>query len=182
MQNDRIQHSTTSWMHFTTEPSNGTVQPSSAQTISVQSNGLIKQYFYTFCSRHQSPDSFWVAGVLLRNCNLFALILSILSQGSRGLMVESRTRNRKVVSLSLGPAGIVGGGSECRAFSPSSIPRRGALEQDTEPTTAPRTPEHHCSGCVFTAVCVHFKWVKCRAQVLYVMSRHITTLAVNYFL
>ncbi len=29
---------------------------------------------------------------------------------SYGLMVESRTRNRKVVSLSLGPAGIVGGG------------------------------------------------------------------------
>ncbi len=30
---------------------------------------------------------------------------------SRGLMVESRTRNRKVASSSLGPTGIAGGGS-----------------------------------------------------------------------
>ncbi len=43
--------------------------------------------------------------------------------GSRGLMVESRTRNGKVASSSLVPAGIVGGGSECPALSPPSIPR-----------------------------------------------------------
>ncbi len=30
--------------------------------------------------------------------------------GSHGLMLESQTHNRKVVNLSLGPAGIVGGG------------------------------------------------------------------------
>ncbi len=38
--------------------------------------------------------------------------------GSRGLMEESPTLNRKVASSSLGPAGIVGGGSECTAPSP----------------------------------------------------------------
>ncbi len=42
--------------------------------------------------------------------------------GSLGLMVESRTHNRKVASSSLGPAGIVGGGSECTALSPPTIP------------------------------------------------------------
>ncbi len=46
-----------------------------------------------------------------------------ISRGSCGLMVESRTCNPKVVSLSLGPAGTVGGGSECTALSPPSIPR-----------------------------------------------------------
>ncbi len=34
---------------------------------------------------------------------------------SRGLMLESRTRNPKVAGSSLGPAGIVGGGSAPRA-------------------------------------------------------------------
>ncbi len=57
--------------------------------------------------------------------------------GSRGL-IESWTYNRKVASSSLGPAGIVGGGSECTAPSPQSIPRRGSLELGTEPPTAPR--------------------------------------------
>ncbi len=42
-------------------------------------------------------------------------------------MVESWTLNRKVASSGLGPAVIVGGGSECTALSPPSIPRRGAL-------------------------------------------------------
>ncbi len=31
--------------------------------------------------------------------------------------------NRKVASSSLGPAGIVGGGSDCTALSPPLIPR-----------------------------------------------------------
>ncbi len=35
-------------------------------------------------------------------------------------MVKSQTHNRKVVSSSLGPAGIVVGGSECTVLS--SIP------------------------------------------------------------
>ncbi len=55
--------------------------------------------------------------------------------------------------MNLGPAGIVGEGSECPALFLPSIPRRGVLEQDTEPLTAPRVPQH-CSGCVFTCVCV----------------------------
>ncbi len=76
------------------------------------------------------------------------------------LSEESRTNLRKVASLSLGPAGIVGGGSECTVLSPSSIP-----EQGTEPPAAPRAAQHKwlptapgvCSRCVcvFTAVCVH---------------------------
>ncbi len=43
--------------------------------------------------------------------------------GSRGLMLESRTRNPKVASSSFNPAGIVGGGSECTALFPPSIAR-----------------------------------------------------------
>ncbi len=35
---------------------------------------------------------------------------NIFGGGGGGLMVESRTRNPKIVSSSLGPAGIVGGG------------------------------------------------------------------------
>ncbi len=75
---------------------------------------------------------------------------------NRGLMVESQTHNWKVASSNLGPVGIVGGGSECTALSPPSIPRRGVLEQGTEPPTAPRAPQHKwlpaapgvCSQCV----------------------------------
>ncbi len=68
------------------------------------------------------------------------------------------------------------------------------LEQGTEPPTAPRAPQHkwlpaapgRCSRCVcvcvFTTVCVHFGWVKCRAQIPsmghhtwpYVMSLSLT--------
>ncbi len=75
-------------------------------------------------------------------------------------MVESRTHNRKVVSSSLGPAGIVGGGSECTALLPPSIQRRGALEKGTEPPMAPWALQHKWLPtapcvCVFTAVCVH---------------------------
>ncbi len=58
-------------------------------------------------------------------------------------MLESRTRNWKVVSSSLGPAGIVGGGSEYPALSlHSRYHDWGALEQGTEPQTAPWTPQH----------------------------------------
>ncbi len=90
------------------------------------------------------------------------------TKGSCGLMEESRTHNRKVASSSLGPAGIVGGGSECPALSTPSIPRLRCLwavhthsseHTHTEPQTAPRVPQHKwlptapgvCSRCV----CVH---------------------------
>ncbi len=109
-----------------------------------------------------------------------------LFRGSRGLMVESRTRNWKVVSLSLGPAGIVGGGSrgallQCtvRSYrhtvrSPPSIPRRAALEQSTK---LQLLLGHRCiNGCPLLRVCVHcvcvhccvcaLGWVKCRAWIL----------------
>ncbi len=63
--------------------------------------------------------------------------------------------------------GIVGGGSECSALSPASIPRPGALEQGTEPPTAPRAPQHKwlltapgvCSQCVFVHCCVCALWM-----------------------
>ncbi len=68
----------------------------------------------------------------------------------------------------------------------------GALEQGTEPPTAPRATQHKwmptapgvCSRCVFTAVCVHFEWVNCRAQILS-MGHHtwpyVTSLSLFYF-
>ncbi len=37
-------------------------------------------------------------------------------------VLESLTHNPKVASSSFGPAGIVGGGSECTALTPPSIP------------------------------------------------------------
>ncbi len=78
-----------------------------------------------------------------------------------------------VTCSNLGPAGIVGGGSECTALSPPSIPQLGALEQGTGSPTAPRAPQHKWLPtalgmsvvCVFTAVCVHFGWVNCRARI-----------------
>ncbi len=87
--------------------------------------------------------------------------------GSCGLIVESRTHNRKVASSSLVPAGIVGGGSEGPALSSPSIPRRGALEQGTKPPTAPRALQHKwlptalgvCSRCVCVHCCVCALWM-----------------------
>ncbi len=68
----------------------------------------------------------------------------------------------------------------------------GALEQSTEPSTAPRVPQHKwlptapgvCSWCVcvFTAVCVHFGEDKCRAQILsvgYHTLPHVTSLSLS---
>ncbi len=99
-----------------------------------------------------------------------------------------------IVSSSVGPAGIVGGGSECTALSSPSKPRRGALEQGTEHPTAPRAPQHKwlnsvCSRCVCVhcCVCVHFGWVKCRAQIqghhtwLYVTSLSLSLLHITVF-
>ncbi len=68
-------------------------------------------------------------------------------------MEESRTHNRKAANSNLGPAGIVGGGSECTVLSPPSIPQRGALEQGTEHPTALLAPQHKCV-CVHCCVCV----------------------------
>ncbi len=76
-------------------------------------------------------------------------------------MIQSRTHNRKIVSSSLGTAGIVVGESECTSLSPPSI----AFKQGTKPLTVlwalqykwlPTAPGM-CSQCVcvFTAVCVH---------------------------
>ncbi len=73
-------------------------------------------------------------------------------------MVESRTRIRKVASSSLGPVQIVGGGVNVQRSLPPSIPRRGALEQGTEPSIAPRAPQHKwlpiAPGVVCSLMCV----------------------------
>ncbi len=55
---------------------------------------------------------------------------------SSGAILESQTRNPKVESSSLGPAGIVGGGSECTALSPPSIPWLGHQTPNCSPGAA----------------------------------------------
>ncbi len=53
-----------------------------------------------------------------------------------------------------GPTGIVGGGSECPALSPPSIPR---LRWDPWLPTAPGVcSQHMCVCSLLTTVCVHF--------------------------
>ncbi len=102
-----------------------------------------------------------------------------MKSGSHGLTEESRTHNRKVANSSFGPAGMRG----VNALSPPSIPRRGALEQDTDPPTAPRAPQHKwlpialgvCSRCVCVHCCVFaFGWVNVKHEfhVWVTMSRH----------
>ncbi len=65
----------------------------------------------------------------------------------------------------------------------------GALEQGTEPPTAPQVPQHkkiaaHCSGCVFTVcVCTLDGLIaehKFQVWVTYVTSRSLS-LIMNYF-
>ncbi len=65
------------------------------------------------------------------------------------------------MGLSLGLAGIVDGGSECTTLSPPSqlrCPWASHLTPDCSLGAAALAA--HCSGCVFTAVCVHFGQVK----------------------
>ncbi len=98
----------------------------------------------------------------------------ILKLGSRGLMLESRSCNRKVVSSSLSPAGFVGGGSECPALSPSLIPRLSCpwarhRTLNVYPELLPRCRSigcpllrvcvHGVCVCVFNAVCVCALWM-----------------------
>ncbi len=105
-------------------------------------------------------------------------------------MVEGQTHNWKVASSSLGPAGIVSGGSECTALSPPSIPQRGALEQGTDPPTAPLGTAAwiaaHCCGCVCVCslLCVCTWMGKYRARIPS-MGHHIwlyvTSLSLRHF-
>ncbi len=80
---------------------------------------------------------------------------------------EKVYNNRKVASSSLGPAGIGGGGSECPALSPPSIPRRGALEQGTEPSAVPWASQNKWlptapGVCSLLCVCT---WMEYRARI-----------------
>ncbi len=52
-------------------------------------------------------------------------------------MIMSQTHNPKVASSSIGPAGIVGGGVNVQRSLHPQYHDRGALEQGTEPPTAP---------------------------------------------
>ncbi len=92
---------------------------------------------------------------------------------SRGLMLESRTRNPRVASSSLRSGRNCRWGSEWPALSSSfntttevSLSKTPNCSSDTAAQMAA-----HCSGsvfavCVFTAVCVNLGWIKCRAQIL----------------
>ncbi len=76
--------------------------------------------------------------------------------------LESRTRNRKVVSSSLEPAGIVGGGSECSALSPLNTTAEVPLCKAPNPQLLPGC--RSINGCPLLwvcvhSVCVHFGWV-----------------------
>ncbi len=75
--------------------------------------------------------------------------------------LESRTWNRKVVSSSLGPAGIVSeGGVIVQLSLHLQYHDWGALEQDTEPPNAAHYVCVCVCVCVFTAVFVHFDGLK----------------------
>ncbi len=91
------------------------------------------------------------------------------------LMLESRTHNRKVVTSSLGPAGIVGGGGEGEMYSTLSPPSIPWLRCKA-PTPQLHPGRRSIDGCpllwvcvhgvcMFPAVCVHLGWVKCRARI-----------------
>ncbi len=89
-------------------------------------------------------------------------------------MSESWTRCPKIAGSSLRPAGIVGGGSECTELSSAfntttEVHLNKALNPQmlhTAPGVCSRCVCVCVCVCVFTAVCVHFGWVKCRAQIL----------------
>ncbi len=88
-----------------------------------------------------------LAGYAVGFHDYFSFFIRITAYGeawvSRGLMVESHNFSM-----------IFGGGSECTVLSPTSISRRGALEQGqgTEPPTA---PGRRSIGCPLLRVCVH---------------------------
>ncbi len=105
-----------------------------------------------FCVKHVTRWVFCLA--------YWMFILSYaLYRGCRGLMIESRTHNRKVASSIIGPSGIVGGGSECTAFSPPSIQRRGILEQGTG--TQSLLPGRRSIKWLPTSRCVCVHWCVC---------------------
>ncbi len=90
-----------------------------------------------------------------------------------------RTRNLKVTSSSLRSGRNYRWGEWMYTLSPHSIPQRGALEQGTEPPTAPWAPQHKwlpaalgvftvcvCSLlCVCSAAVCTSGWVKCRSRI-----------------
>ncbi len=120
----------------------------------------------------------------------FSSCISWYHGGSHGLMVRE-THNPKVASSSLGPAGIVGGGSECTALSPPSIPwlRWDPWVRHRTPNCSPGATAlaAHCSGCVFTVclcsllcVCALWMgWLQSRNSEYgspYLATRHVTSI------
>ncbi len=104
--------------------------------------------------------------------------------------LESRTRNRKVVSSSLEPAGIVGGGSECSALSTLNTTAEVPLCKAPNPQLLPGC--RSINGCPLLwvcvhSVCVHFGWVNAEHEFrvwvtkLGHMSRHFHNLKMYRF-
>ncbi len=109
--------------------------------------------------------------------------------GSRSLMLESRTRNPKVAGSSLRSGNCRWGEWMYSAFNTTT---EVLLSKAPNPQLLPgRRSINGCpllrvcvhGVCVFTAVCVHFGWDKCRAQIPsmgyhtwpHVTSLHFTT-------
>ncbi len=93
----------------------------------------------------------------------------MLIWGSRGLMVRESDSWARVS----GPAGIVGEGSESTSLSLlPQYPNEVSLSKALNPQLLPGSrsingcPLLRVCVCVFYCVCVHFEWVKCRAQIL----------------
>ncbi len=97
-----------------------------------------------------------------------------------------------IASSSLGPAGIVGGGTECTALSPTfNTTTEVPLSKTPNPQLLPgrrsingcpllRVCVHGVCVCVH-GVCVHFGWDKCRAQIPS-MGHHLAVCHITYLL
>ncbi len=76
-------------------------------------------------------------------------------------LITQRLQNRVT-----GLAGIVSGGSEYTALSSTfNTTTDVTLSKASNPQLLPRHRRVCVCVCAFTAVCVHFGWVKCRAQI-----------------
>ncbi len=92
----------------------------------------------------------------------------IIFNGKRGLMVESWTHNQNVVSLSLGPAGIVGGGVNVQLSLHLQYHDEVPLSKPLKPQLLPG--RRRINSCPLLRVCVHCcvcaPWMgKCRARI-----------------
>ncbi len=120
------------------------------------------QLIWPQCKDVRCQFALWDGAVelLWARCISRSVREELMYDGNAGMLYHGlrvRVRPWKVVSLSLGPAGIVGGVSECTALSSPSIPRlRSPWACHRTPNCSPGAAAEttaHCSGCVFM-VCV----------------------------